>query len=369
MNKVDEMSKMTEKKFYNFVDIENEDRVELVIEGEIVAYKGTINEYIEEDFGSMSTGAKQFVEELNKYQDKNTIKILLNSPGGDVFAAISIYNHLKRTNKNIEVEITGYACSAATIIMMAGDKISMPNNSLVMIHDPMLTLYGTYNSQDLGERGKVLDKVKDVIINSYKSKAKIDDKKLSKLMSSETWMTAQECLEYGFIDEILHNKNVEVIENSTSIFINSISYDREKIKEILNKNAKKIKNVFKIDENNFKKMVKIENKFDKKEELAMNEREEIAKNERERIKQLYKYRDKIEESLINEAIENGWRAKDLTYEAFERDMIIKDKEIFENHLKANIASGVKNIEMDTTQEESNKDMSIQDILDTINGIK
>lgn len=363
MNQTNKMNKMD--KFYNFRNTNNDDIVELVIEGEIIASKGWVEEYFEDAWGEVSTGAKQFIEQLENYQDKNTIRVLINSPGGDVFAATSIYNHLKRTGKNIEVEITGYSCSAATIIMMAGNKISMPINSLVMIHDPLITLYGTFNSQDLEKKGKVLDKVKEIIINSYKSKVKIDDKRLSKLMSSETWMDAKECLEYGFIDEILHDKTVETIENTTSIFVNSIAYNKDKINNILNKNMENFKNFFKkqekIEEN-------IENNIEK-EELSMDEKQEIAMKERERIKNIYKYKDKIDESLINEAIESGWEEKDLTFEAFNRNMIIKENTIFENHVKANAQSGVNNIEIDKSGEEATPSDPIQDLLNKSNKIQ
>lgn len=358
-------------KFYNFRNTNNDDTVELAIEGEIITSKGWVEEYFDEAWGETSTGAKQFIEELNNYQDKNTIRVLINSPGGDVFAATSIYNHLKRAGKNIEVEITGYACSAATIIMMAGDKISMPINSLVMIHDPLITLYGTFNSQDLENKGKVLDKVKEIIINSYKSKVKIDDNKLSKLMSSETWMDAKECLEYGFIDEILHDKTVETIENTTSIFVNSIAYNKDKINNILNKNMENFKNFF-------KKQEKIEENIEnntEKEELSMDEKKEIATKERERIKNLYKYRDKIEESLINEAIENGWEEKDLTFKAFEENKIILGNNIFNKHLEANKESGVDDVipnsivdKEENEEEDFTKKSVIQNYLDKKNGV-
>lgn len=351
-------------KFYNFRENDDEKTVELIIEGEILPYKSSSDSYLEDEYGEMSTGAKQFADELDNYKDKETIKILINSVGGDVFSAISIYNKLKRTGKNIEVEITGYACSSATIIMMAGNKISMPNNSLIMIHDPMLSLCGLYNIQELGERGKVLEKVKDVIINSYKTRVNIDDKQLSKLMTSETWLTAEECLKYGFIDEIL-NKKEEIKESSSVEFTNKMLYNKDKIQEIFNKNVKKIKEVFKIQENQDKD---VKNYFERRQ-LTMEEREEITQKERERIQNIYKYKEKIEENLINEAIENGWEVTKLTFEAFERDMIKKDSTLFENHLKANQDSGIKNIKIETNKEKMEELTDIQGILNFMNGIK
>lgn len=355
--------------FYKFQNNQNknsnDDVVELHIEGEILDSKSWWEDYMEEEYGIRSTGAKQFNEELEKYKDKNTVRVLINSPGGDVFAATSIFNMLKRSKKNIEVEITGYCCSSATIIMMAGDKISMPINSLVMIHDPLLGLNGFYNEQDLDEKKAVLTRVKNIIVNTYKTRASIDDKQLRKFMSKESWFEAPECLEYGFIDEILYHKQVETIENSTSIFVNSIAYNKDKINNILKKNMENFKNFF-------KKQEKIEENIEnntEKEELSMDEKNEIATKERERIKNIYKYKDKIDESLINEAIENGWEEKDLTFEAFNRDMIIKENTIFENHVKANAQSGVNNIEIDKSGEEATPSDPIQDLLNKSNKIQ
>lgn len=159
-----------------------------------------IYEEIGEDFwtGGGIT-AKNFQKELADIK-AGQIDLHINSPGGSVFDGITIYNLLKQHAANITAYIDGLAASIASVIALAGDKVIMAENALFMIHKASGMVMGT--SDDMRDFAGKLDKVNDSIATTYTSKTKKDEKEINGLMAAETWMTADEALEMGFIDEI-----------------------------------------------------------------------------------------------------------------------------------------------------------------------
>ena len=180
--------------------------------------------------------SKNIANEL-KNLDVSTINLRINSGGGDVFSAIAISNLLKNHKANIIAHIDGLAASAATIITSACDKVIMPKNALFMIHNPWTVVGG--EAKDMIKTAEQLDKVKNSIINTYKSKTNLEIEEISKLMDEETWLDPYEAKEKGFIDEISDEENIEVIENK--LIVNSIALDFSKFKNSYNKKLK-IKN-------------------------------------------------------------------------------------------------------------------------------
>ena len=150
-----------------------------------------------------------FKEEL--VSGSGDITVWINSPGGDCVAAAQIYNMLREYEGNVTVKIDGIAASAASVIAMAGDKVSMSPVSMMMIHNPMTIAFG-----DSGEIQKAIDmlkSVKDSIINAYEIKTGLSRTKLAHLMDAETWMDAGKAVELGFADEIIkRNSGVENTE-------------------------------------------------------------------------------------------------------------------------------------------------------------
>lgn len=171
----------------------------------------------------------QFIEELKSAGDVSEINVRINSGGGDVFAAESIYSQLITHSAKVNVYIDGMAASAATIIAMAGDKIYMPSGGMMMIHNPMISLWGNYNIQDFEDMTKVLEKVKDSIINTYHERTKKPKSELSTLMTDETWLTGEEAVDQGFADEIFDAK-VDKISNQKMCIVNSVNIDVSKFK-------------------------------------------------------------------------------------------------------------------------------------------
>lgn len=159
--------------------------------------------YIFEEIGDGWMGgisAKRFADDLKAAGDLVQINLHINSPGGSVFDGIAIYNTLKKNKALVVVDIDGLAASIASIIAMSGDEIRMAENAMMMIHDPWTVAAGS--SADLRETADMMDKVKETLITTYARKTGLDDDEISDLMAAETWMTADEAVERGFIDSV-----------------------------------------------------------------------------------------------------------------------------------------------------------------------
>lgn len=142
---------------------------------------------------------KLFKEELGS--GEGNITLWINSPGGDVFAAASIYNMLMDYPYDVTVKIDALAASAASVIAMAGTKVCMSPVAMLMIHNPMTVAIG--DSEEMQKAIDMLSEVKESIVNAYEIKTSLSRRKISQLMDAETWMNAKEAKKLGFADEIL----------------------------------------------------------------------------------------------------------------------------------------------------------------------
>lgn len=170
---------------------------------------------------------KQFKKDLDALGNVGEIILRINSPGGDVFAATTIYSLLKDHSAKITGKIDGMCASAAVTLLDACDVVMAASNAQVMVHDPLLGLNGYYNAQDMLKMASVLEKTKESIMNSYVNRTGMDRAELSALMAKETFMTAEEAKGYGFVDEIAFEEKVDVsVTNDNRYFIvNSIAHD------------------------------------------------------------------------------------------------------------------------------------------------
>lgn len=144
---------------------------------------------------------KQFADDLAALGDVSSIKVRINSPGGDVFAAQAMYNLLKSHKARIVTHIDGLAASAASVVAMAGDEVVMPGNSMMMIHNPWS--YAMGDARDMRKMADTLDQVRDSIIATYQAKTGMERSQLINLMNSETWLSAEQAQEYGFADTVI----------------------------------------------------------------------------------------------------------------------------------------------------------------------
>ena len=154
---------------------------------------------IYEEIGSYGITAKAFLDQI-KNVGKRKITLRINSPGGEVFDGLAIYNRLREHKGGVEVRIDGIAASMASVIAMAGAPVSMAENALLMVHNPSGLCAG--NSGDMRELADMLDKVRGSLTSAYERKTGKTTEEIGAMMDAETWMTAQEALAAGFIDEI-----------------------------------------------------------------------------------------------------------------------------------------------------------------------
>ncbi|MBC9021186.1 Clp protease ClpP [Limosilactobacillus fermentum] len=171
---------------------------DLFIDGEIVS-----GEFYDND-----TSAAGFRDSLKQLGDVETINLHINSPGGSVFEGIAIYNMLKNNPAQINVYVDALAASIASVIAMSGDNIFMPSNSMLMIHNPWTIAMG--NANDLRKQANDLDRIGELSVTTYLDKAgsKLDADTLHQLMDDETWLTAQEAVNYGLATEVIDDNQM-----------------------------------------------------------------------------------------------------------------------------------------------------------------
>lgn len=172
------------KPFFNFRNEANEAAAELAIY-DVVGFYGTT--------------AKDFYASLKAIGDR-ALNVRINSPGGSVVDGFAIYNLLKAHKGDVTVFIDGLAASIASVIAMAGDKVIMPKNALMMIHNP--SVFADGDAESLRKLADDLDKFRDGIVSAYTERTGKKADKIKKMMDEETFITAEEAVEMGFADEI-----------------------------------------------------------------------------------------------------------------------------------------------------------------------
>lgn len=155
---------------------------------------------IYDEIGFWGVQAKDFVSDLGKVKS-STLNVEINSPGGDMFAGLAIFNALRASGKEIVVRVMGVAASAASLIAMAGDKIVMPKNTFMMIHNPWTVALG--NADELRQTADTLDKFGASLRETYAAKTGMSEEELAPLLATDTWLTAEEALAKGFATEVV----------------------------------------------------------------------------------------------------------------------------------------------------------------------
>lgn len=163
---------------------------------EILVY-GTIGQ----DWWGEGISLKSFQKTLSELDKGITeITVRINSPGGDVFDGVGIYNLLKEHKAKIITRVDGYAASIASIIMLAGEERIMGSGTMYMIHKPWTWAQG--NSDDLDHKVNLLLKIEDQMVSIYKKHTTLSREQISEKLRAETWMTDTEALDYGFATSI-----------------------------------------------------------------------------------------------------------------------------------------------------------------------
>jgi len=144
-------------------------------------------------------------------QGINKFEITINSRGGEVFEGLAIFNEIK--SRDCEIFISGIAASIASVIALAGKKVSIYKNSFIMIHNPFTFAVGDQN--DLKKTADDIEMLRLTIIDTYKIKTGKTEDELKALMDGETFFTAETAMENGFVDEIIE---LPAIKNYVALY-------------------------------------------------------------------------------------------------------------------------------------------------------
>lgn len=149
---------------------------------------------------------KQFKDDLAALGDISELDVFINSPGGDVFAGITIYHILKRHPANKTVHVDGIAASAASVVAMAGDHIVMPKAATMMIHNAWAMAVG--NKADMRAMADTLERLDGQLADIYAARTGKDREQVAAWMDEERWMSGDEALADGFCDEVEENAQI-----------------------------------------------------------------------------------------------------------------------------------------------------------------
>ena len=233
----------------------------IYIYGDIVSW-----EWLESDISSY-TLAKE-LETLPEEVDK--INVFINSYGGEVKEGLAIYNALKRHKAKVTTVCDGFACSAASVVFMAGDERVMSNASLLMVHNAWLYTAGDANR--LRKDAEDLDTITQASVSAYMTHVTIPEEELKTMMDEETWISAADALAMGFATSIVNDEQTAVSQSVKRKLIDLLLTMQEDAKAA--QAAKNIK--LKLDMDKI-----IESVADKVLEQLKTEQEELEQEEPE----------------------------------------------------------------------------------------
>lgn len=206
----------------------NPDNLDMYIYGDV---EGDYFDWWTWDMVESETSANHFRNELAKYPDAKNINLYVNSYGGSVYEAMSIRNQLKRHPAYVTAYVDGFACSAASFILTGCDKVVMYSNTMQMIHNMWNVAVG--NAKQLRKAADDLDVIMEGNRRAYleKSNGKITEEKLIELLDAESWLTAQQCIDYGLADEILGQEAdltgaMQMLQKVNKTFEQHLSYNK-----------------------------------------------------------------------------------------------------------------------------------------------
>ena len=173
----------------------------------------TIYDRIGSDGWTEGVTAKRVGAALRSIGAKDVI-VSINSPGGDFFEGLSIYNLLREHPHKVTVKVVGIAASAASVIAMAGDEIQVAKSGFLMVHNAWAAAIG--NRHDLRAAADVMERFDASMASIYSQAAGITDSDAAKLMDAETWMTGQEAIDAGFATSLLASDEVVADQNKAN---------------------------------------------------------------------------------------------------------------------------------------------------------
>lgn len=172
----------------------------------------TMFDVIGEDFWSGGGITAKKVSAQLRAIGARPVEVQINSPGGDMFEGIAIYNVLREHPQPITVKVMGMAASAASIIAMAGDTIEIGAASFLMIHNCWVIAVG--NRHDMRETADFLEPFDQAMVDVYAARTGQDAKAIAAWMDDETFMSGSTAIDRGFADELLSADAMKVDEKA-----------------------------------------------------------------------------------------------------------------------------------------------------------
>lgn len=192
-------------KFLNFKKV-SEFETELYIYGDI-RKKNLIEQWL--DLGEDVTEAYSLKDALNSVDTPN-LTVRINSYGGSVSEGLAIYSLLSEFKGHVKTIVDGFACSAASVIFMAGDERVVPKNGLLMIHNAWSEARG--DSNVMKKVAEDLEKITQPSVNIYVSKTGLPEEEIKEMMDKEEWITSKEAFELGFSTTQVRKDSMQSLE-------------------------------------------------------------------------------------------------------------------------------------------------------------
>ena len=167
-----------------------------------------------DEIGYYGISAKQFIADLKSVPADHEIVLKIHSPGGEVFDGNAIFNALKRHPGGVSVQIEGLAASMATVISLAGAPVKMAANGFYMIHNPWGMAVG--DADEMRDQAALLEKIREGMIAAYAAKSGQEPEQIGAWMDAETWFTAAEAKDAGFVDEVTDSLALAASSNKFS---------------------------------------------------------------------------------------------------------------------------------------------------------
>lgn len=220
-------------KFWNVASV-GEDEGEITLYGDVMSQQ-PVDWWTGEPEPGLYITPEGFMEDLAAVKDKGHITVKLNSCGGDLYTGIAIHNALKALSGEVNVVVEGIAASAASVIMCAGDTVTVYPGSLVMIHGVSVVLWDSLNIQDMKQLIKGMDASERAVAEIYNGKTGLGVDTLRSMMTKETWMTGREALDKGFADAIKEDEDDPDMSMSSDrkvLFVNGVRHNVEGLRNI-----------------------------------------------------------------------------------------------------------------------------------------
>jgi HK97 family phage major capsid protein len=170
---------------------------------------------IEDEIGGWGVSAKQFRSDFGRIGKNEAINVHIKSGGGSIFEGNEIANIIREHKGEVNVSLGSICASIATVVMCAGAKVTAAKNSLIMIHNP--EVYAGGDSEELRKMADIMDKMKGGIVDAYIAKTGKSATELSEAMDEETWFTAEEAMDFGFVNEISNEDADDAVVDSVDL--------------------------------------------------------------------------------------------------------------------------------------------------------